>query len=231
MTNLTNESPTWESGQEIDRHIKRIRRRLLVWGRANFEPYEWRTEDNPWLTLVAEWLLQRTRARQAERAFLVLRERYPTPESLVRAGPLAARQITAITGLHWRAPHLYQLALAVNARDGSPPETEAELRSITGIGGYTAAAWLSLHRNKRATIVDSNIARWLARLTGKPYPRDPRHVRWVNDLAGRLTPRRAFREYNYAVLDFTMLVCTGHAPRCRTCPLRSECRYGQSIVV
>jgi A/G-specific adenine glycosylase len=107
-----------------------------------------------------------------------------------------------------------------------PPETMAELLMLPGVGMYTAAAWLSLHRGKRAVIIDANVARWLSRLTGLPYNRDPRHVRWVQELADHLTPRRAFRDYNYAVLDFTMSVCAPR-PRCDVCPVLSDCWYGR----
>jgi A/G-specific adenine glycosylase len=130
-------------------------------------------------------------------------------------------------GLYWRGQLLYATAVAVVARGGAPPHDLVSLRALPGVGPYTAGAWLSLHRGKRATIVDSNVARWLARMTGRTYPKDPRHVRWVNELAERLTPQRAFREYNHAVLDFTMIICTPRLPRCSECPLRPDCFYGQ----
>lgn len=225
-SNRLSEVGYWSDAEASEYRVARVRRRLLRWGRVNFQNYEWRAETGPWLTLVAEWMLQRTRARQAEQAFRVFRTRFPTAESLVRAGPDAPREITALTGLHWRGAHLYGLATAVQANGGTPPESELELRRITGVGMYTAAAWLSLHRGKRAVIVDSNIARWLARLTGRPYPRDPRPVRWVKELADQLTPLRAFQAYNYAALDFTMLICTVRSPHCERCPLRPDCVYG-----
>ncbi|MHB8577427.1 MAG: HhH-GPD family protein, partial [Dehalococcoidia bacterium] len=207
--------------------IRRVRRRLLRWGRRHYQHYAWRDETDPWLTLVAEFLLQRTRARQVEPAFHELRERYPTADTLADAGPDAARALLDRLGLFWRAPFLFQLATAVSEHGGQPPETLDELRLLTGVGLYTSAAWLSLHRGKRAVIIDSNVARLLSRLTGNPYPPDPRHVKWVQDLADLLTPRQAFRDYNYAILDFTMLVCTPRNPRCSICPLRPDCAYGQ----
>lgn len=209
-----------------DIQIQTVRRRLLRWGRANFRSYAWRSEDDPWLSFVAEFLLQRTRASQVEPVFETIRERFPTASSLATAGAPATRELTKSLGLHWRAPLLLRIAEAVAQRGGMPPETSDELRAFTGVGMYTTAAWLSLHRSKRAVIVDANVARWLSRMTGLPYNRDPRHVRWVHDLAERLTPRRVFRDYNYAVLDFTMSVCAPKNPSCVSCTLRSSCRYG-----
>jgi A/G-specific adenine glycosylase len=211
-----------------DAQIESVRRRLLRWGKAHFRSFPWRTETDPWLSFVAEFLLQRTRAAQVEEVFVDLRARLPTASSLVAAGEPAIRQLTGRLGLHWRGPLLLRIAETVAAAGGRPPERLDDLRALTGVGMYTAAAWLSLHRGHRAAIVDANVARWLSRMTGLPYNRDPRHVRWVKDLAERLTPARAYRAFNYAVLDFTMIVCLPRRPCCGRCPLRSDCRYGRS---
>jgi A/G-specific adenine glycosylase len=220
--------PAEEGAGDVDTtKIRRIRQRLLRWGRTNFQYFAWRSETDPWLSLAAEIMLQRTRARQVERVFLEFRAQYPTAESLMTAGPAAAHSILSRLGLHWRGLLLYDVAVAVCEWGGVPPEHPADLRRLPGVGPYTAAAWLSLHRGVRAVIVDSNVARWLSRMTSRPYQRDPRHVHWVQDLAERLTPRHAFRDYNYAVLDFTMNVCTNRAPRCPECPLRADCDYGR----
>lgn len=206
--------------------VTRIRRRVLGWGRRNYQVYAWRSEHDPWLTLVVEMLLQRTRAAQVESVFHEFRERFPTARRFVEAGEIAASDVTRKLGLHFRAAHIYAVAQATVELGGRPPKRLDKLRTMTGIGPYTAAAWLSLHQGSRAVIVDANIARWLSRLTGLPYERDPRHVHWVNKLADQLTPKRAFRDYNYAVLDFTMLICTVRKPRCDACPLRPMCAYG-----
>lgn len=207
----------------------RVARRLLRWGRRNFKDFPWRSEDDPWLTLAAEFMLQRTRAIQVVPVFKEFRARFPTAERLLQGGEVAVRNITERLGLHWRGPLLIELARQVASRGGTPPDVMHELRRFRGIGMYTAAAWLSLHRGKRAAIIDANVARWLSRMTGFPYTRDPRHVRWVQDLAERLTPRRAYRDYNYAVLDFTMAICTPRQPGCATCPLRAGCWFFREV--
>ena len=207
------------------KEVRRIRRQVLRWGRANFRAYAWRYENDPWRSLLAEVLLQRTRARQVEPVFLALSRRFPTAESLVSAGDAAVRSVTANLGLHKRGRQLVDIAIAVAKRGGQPPEDVTDLQRYKGVGVYTASAWLSLHRGKRAVIVDANVARWLSRVVGWPRPRDPRNVAWVNDLAERLTPRRAFRDYNYGILDLTIEVCVTREPRCDVCPLRTECSY------
>lgn len=207
----------------------RTRRRLLRWGRHHFVPYPWRSEQDPWLSFVAEFLLQRTRASQVAPVFNAIKHHYPTADLFVRNSESATIAITARLGLHRRGPFLTYAAKAILARGGSPPSTMEELCSLPGVGMYTAAAWLSLHRGQRAIIIDANVSRWLSRMTGLPYNRDPRHIRWVQTLADELTPKHVFRDYNYAVLDFTMKVCTSRIPSCEACPLRSDCQYHREV--
>src|SRR4051794_28059079 len=89
-----------------DEIVHRVRRQLLMWGRANFQHFAWRSEQNPWLTLVAELMLQRTRATQVEPIYLDFAARYPRAEDLVLEGPDAAETVTQRLGIHWRGPLL-----------------------------------------------------------------------------------------------------------------------------
>ena len=210
-----------------DDTIRRTRRRLLKWGHENFRVYPWRLEKDPWLSLVAEVLLQRTRASQVQRVYVELKARFPTAEMLAQCSGANVRFLTERLGLHRRGEMLLTLARAVASRGGTPPMRIEELCRFRGIGMYTAAAWLSLHQGKRGIVIDANICRWLSRMTGLPYNRDPRHVRWIQALADDLTPRTDFRNYNYAVLDFTMEVCKAKTPKCGGCPLRDDCNHSR----
>ena len=204
--------------------VKRFRRRLLSWGRRNQATYPWRDEASPWLTLVAEIMLQRTRASQVDSAYREFAHRYPTPDSLL-SDPSSAEKILSRLGLHFRLGLLLCIASAFKAWGDTPPQSLEQLTTLKGLGPYTAAVWLSLYRGIRQPIVDSNVARWLSRLMGQEYPRDPRNVIWINELADRLTPKRAVRDYTQAVLDLTMTVCTAREPRCRICPVQDWCNY------
>ncbi|MHB0969174.1 MAG: hypothetical protein ACYC60_05245 [Thermoanaerobaculia bacterium] len=63
-------------------------------------------------------------------------------------------------------------------------------------------------------------------MLGRSHQRDPRGQKWLFALADRLTPKRVFRDYNYAVLDFTMKICTPRNPSCEICPLVAHCSFG-----
>ena len=210
-----------------DPQIRAIRRRMVVWGRENFTLYPWRVETDPWLTFLSEFFLQRTRASQVEEFFNEFKARYPSARSFVEGGTEAVSFVTNRLGLHWRGPLLAAIAEDVFKRGGTPPENHEDLMQYTGVGMYTASAWLSLHRGKRAAIIDANVVRWLSRMTGMPYNRDPRGLKWAQNLCQRLTPERIFRDYNYAVLDFTMNLCVIKDPQCSKCPFPRYCRFGK----
>jgi A/G-specific adenine glycosylase len=207
--------------------IASLRRRLLAWGRRNYRSFPWRETADHWLGLVAEVLLQRTQASQVIPAFEYVRSRFPTAQALYEAGPAASLAITDGLGLHKRGAILYKMAETVAARASSEPLGREDLERITGLGDYTINAWLSLHRSVRATIVDANIARWLCRYLGRPPVRDVRDVAWPSQLLEQMTPRRSYRDFNYALLDFTMTVCRQRTPDCDRCPFRSGCSYWQ----
>ena len=210
--------------------IQRIRRRLLRWGRRNYQIYPWRLESDSWLTFVAELFLQRTQARQVEKVYRAFKEYYPTPSDLLNADVLQLSCLMGPLGLAFRIGFLQEIARVLVKKNEGVPETIDQLTRFKGVGEYTAAAWLSLHRGTRAVLIDSNVGRWLSRMTGNPYNRDPRHVSWIKNLAEKMTPPRAFKDYNYAVLDFTMLICLPGNPVCEKCPFRTDCSYYNSMI-
>jgi A/G-specific adenine glycosylase len=192
-------------------------------------PFPWREERNPFHALVAEILLARTRAQQVLPVFLEVRRRYPTAVAMLRAGVADIRRVIRPLGLAWRAAVLYELAgHLARSRTRVIPRTMDGLRELPGVGGYVSASFLSFHCGVRAGIVDSNVVRLYSRLYGITAGPESHKSRAFADLAEVVTPRRSFRAFNYAVLDFTRDTCTPRAPRCVACPLRAECPYART---
>jgi A/G-specific adenine glycosylase len=172
-------------------------------------------------------LLQRTRAEQVVPVYERFAERYPEPKFLAREKPAEFLGVIASLGLRWRAPLMIQMAQKIEG-SGSPPENLEALTALPGVGPYAASAFLSLHRGKRAVIVDANVVRWLGRVFGFATDAETRRKAWLIRLADELTPRRRFRDYNYAVLDLAMKICVAR-PRCDDCPLsRGLCKYASA---
>lgn len=174
-------------------------------------------------------LLQRTRAANVLPVYISFIKKFPTPAKLANARVGTIEKIIYPLGLIWRAPWLKKLGQELDSRNGKIPTSIEELVKLSGIGNYAACAWLGFHGGKRATIVDANVVRWLCRMIGEPYDGETRRQKWLIELADSLTPREDWKGYNYAVLDFTMQICTIN-PRCDYCPIGSKlCVHGHSL--
>lgn len=214
-----------------DEAVREVRRRLVRWGRANYRAFPWRAPSSPFFGLVAEIMLQRTRAQNVVPVYERFIERYPTPRDLACADLGELVTLWRPLGLLWRVP-LVQALGARLAAEGRIPDTLDGLLDLPGVGPYAAAAYHSFHGGGRGVLIDSNVVRWLARLTGRSFDAETRRKRWVRDLIERVTPPGGVREFNFALLDFTMTICVPGRPRCEVCPLSpSLCEYGRARLV
>ena len=203
--------------------IKKFRSALLRWGKDHYQDLPWRKPLPIWQGLVTEILLQRTRALQVVPVFQEFQNRYPTVQDFSNASRDEISELIRPLGLRWRAPLLYDLAQLINETSGQVPLDEKTLQQWPGVGPYVSSATLSLHANRRAVIIDSNVVRVLCRVVGQPYDGETRRKGWFRELAERLTPRSGFREYNYALLDLAIVVCRPSLPLCGECPLEAMC--------
>ena len=212
--------------EPVLKHRSTFVRALTRWGRRNRRAYPWRRELPLWQALVVEVMLQRTRANQVVTTFNQFRHRYPNPIALGLASEEELTELLQPLGLRWRGRLLHLLAKEIRRLDGALPLTQPDLEALPGVGPYAAAATLSLHANRRAVLIDSNIVRVLCRLVGAVYDGETRRKRWLYELADLLTPPRAHRAYNYAVLDLAALVCLPRTPKCDECPVLKWCATG-----
>lgn len=194
-------------------------KRIIRWGRRNYSHFPWRKTQNRWHALVAEIMLQRTKAEQVVPVYEDFASRYPAPEDYARD---TQRRVFRSLGLYWREKELRSLAATLSSRN--IPVTKADLLKLPGIGSYIAAAYLSLHRNKREPIIDSNVVRLYGRFFGFKTHGETRRKRWFVGLSGYLTPSIDFKDYNYALIDFTRAICRPK-PLCHECILKSRCSF------
>ena len=119
-------------------HRLRITRALIRWGRRNARYYPWREEMPLWQALIAEVMLQRTRAEQVVPTFNEFRVRYPSPAALARASNEELAGLVEPLGLHWRARLLHRLAREIARMDGALPLDQPALEALPGVGPYAA---------------------------------------------------------------------------------------------
>lgn len=210
--------------QVSDESVSCLRQALLQWDSKHFVSFPWREERDCFHALVAEILLQRTKAEQVVPVFVDFKARFPLPGDLAAATTQDVVELIRPLGLHWRADLLVKLGRTIVANGNTVPDDLDRLLCLPGVGPYAASAYLSLHRRQRMAIVDANIVRFYGRYFGFAVGPETRRSRSVRDLAERLTPPVGFRRFNYALIDFTRGVCMRY-PNHAACPVSSRCSH------
>ena len=124
-------------------------------------------------------------------------------------------------GYYARARNMLACAREV-ARLGALPDTEAALRTLPGIGDYTAAAIAAIAFGRRAVVVDANVERVVSRLfaIADPLPASRPVIRRCTDT---ITPDARAGDFAQAMMDLGSGICTVRAPKCLLCPIASGC--------
>jgi len=211
----------------LEAEIDSIHQSLLTWWQENNADFPWRRFIPIWQAIVAEIMLQRTKAEQVVPVFREFQRRYQSAAQFSEATRQELKELMRPLGLGWRTDGVYELARAAALNSGRFPSDVASLQKLKGVGPYVAAAVSSLHAGHRAVIIDSNVVRVLCRLIGSNYGPETRRKAWLKDLADKLTPEDA-RSYNYALLDLAMKVCVPRTPACEMCPLIKSCVTGRT---
>ena len=209
---------------------RRFGRLLRRWFRANGRDLPWRKTRDPYRILVSELMLQQTQVSRVVTRYGEFLETFPTLHDVARARPKRVMEAWSGLGYYARARNLHALARQVTdrGRDTSAtlPADAATLRALPGVGAYTAGAVSSFAYERRAALVDTNVARVIKRVFApevdlKSGP-GQKHV-W--SIARTLLPRtgRATWTHNQALMELGALVCTARVARCESCPVRTIC--------
>jgi len=200
--------------------------RLLSWYDRHARSLPWRSPPgrpaaDPYHVWLSEVMLQQTTVPAVAPYFLAFLKRWPTVQDMAAAPLDDILAAWAGLGYYARARNLHKCALAV-AELGRFPETEDELRSLPGIGDYTAAAIASIAFGQPAAVMDGNIERVLSRMFAVTDPL-PSSKPTLKALAARLTPQQRPGDYAQAAMDLGATVCTPRNPACVLCPWRENC--------
>ncbi|MEM7417235.1 MAG: A/G-specific adenine glycosylase [Gemmatimonadota bacterium] len=180
----------------------------------------WRRETDPYRIWVSEIMLQQTRVETVIRYYERWVERFPDLEALASAPEDEVMKAWEGLGYYRRARHLHGAAQVVRDRhDGEVPGDLMTLRSLPGVGEYTAGAVASIAFGVVAPAVDGNVKRVLARLFDIPRPT----AAWLRRRAEELVDPARPGDWNQSLMEFGATVCTPRAPRCATCPVRTHC--------
>jgi A/G-specific adenine glycosylase len=201
-------------------------RSLRVWFRRNGRDLPWRRTRDPYRVLVSEAMLQQTQVSRVVDYYERFLARFPSLDALARARPRQVRESWEGLGYYARAHNLHALSRTVSTLPSDP----AQLRQLPGIGPYTAGAIASFAFERRAALVDTNVARVLRRVFAPRADfRTTRGQQRLWELAGVVLPAtgRATWTHNQAIMELGALVCTARIARCGECPVRRYCATGK----
>jgi A/G-specific adenine glycosylase len=205
--------------------VTRFQRQILRWYRTHGRDLPWRRTREPYRILVSEIMLQQTQVERVVPKYRQFLRRYPTLRRLARADVKEVRRIWYPLGYNVRPIRLHAIARESIARYGGRlPDEDSALRSLPGIGRYTAGAILSFAHERDVPVLDTNVRRVLSRVF--LGPRRTARVRgdkayW--DLATALVPRGRGYDFNQALMDFGATWCRPRRPLCLRCPMKAFC--------
>ncbi|MBQ8022339.1 MAG: A/G-specific adenine glycosylase [Bacteroidales bacterium] len=196
---------------------------ILRWYAENGRDLLWRRTKDPYAIWLSEIILQQTRIAQGTAYWERFMTAFPTVEDLAAAPEDQVMRLWQGLGYYSRARNLHAAAGQIVARGGFPTDL-AGIRSLKGVGDYTAAAIASIAFGIPAAVVDGNVYRVLARHYGiSTAVGTTAAKKEFGDLAQSLLPDSQPAEFNQGMMDFGALQCTPLSPSCPECPLAGTC--------
>ena len=197
-----------------DRHARDLPWRSMP-GEAPPDPYR------VWLS---EIMLQQTTVAAVAPYFERFTARWPNVAALAATEDAELMAAWAGLGYYARARNLLACARKVVAdHDGQFPTDEAALRTLPGVGAYTAAAITAIAFGERAVVVDANVERVVARLFAITTPL-PAARPTIRDACDQITPEKRSGDFAQAMMDLGATICTSRNPNCLACPLKGCCQ-------
>jgi A/G-specific adenine glycosylase len=197
---------------------------LLSWYRKQGRDLPWRRTSDPYAVLVSEFMLQQTQVATVIPYYKEWMQRFPDFATLASASEHDVLCAWQGLGYYARARNLHATAQTIIGKHkGRFPRLSAAIRSLPGVGRYTANAILTFAFNQSVPIVEANTARLLARLFNLRIPIHTgrgREALWRR--ASELLPNQGAGKYNSAFMDLGALVCAKR-PNCAVCPVRNFC--------
>jgi A/G-specific adenine glycosylase len=203
--------------------INWIRRRLLGWYGKYKRDLPWRRSRDAYRVWISEIMLQQTRVAAVIPYYERFLERFPGVSALASAPEQELLAAWAGLGYYSRARNLQRAAQKIEELGGIPREYSA-LRSLPGIGDYTAAAIASIAFDLPHAVLDGNVLRVLSRLTGERGNVESVRVRnRLREVAEQVLDPKRTGEFNQALMELGALVCLPKQPQCRKCPVARHC--------
>ena len=208
--------------------FERIPAPLLSWYRVNKRALPWRGEPTPYQVWVSEIMLQQTRVEAVKEYYARFMKALPTVEDLAYCEEEKLLKLWEGLGYYNRVRNMQKAAKRIVSEfDGVFPSDIELLKTLPGIGEYTAGAIASIAYGQRAAAVDGNVLRVISRLSANATPINDGKYR--KELQMRLTeiyPEEgtACAEFTQSLFELGALICKPQNLDCARCPLQTLCK-------
>ena len=207
--------------------FQRIPAPLLLWYRANKRALPWRENPTPYRVWVSEIMLQQTRVEAVKEYYARFMRALPRVEDLAACEEEKLLKLWEGLGYYSRARNLQKAAKQIITEfDGVFPSDINSLKSLAGIGSYTAGAIASIAFGKRVAAVDGNVFRVCARLEENgSVISSPAYRKYLEERLSSVYPSEGkdCSDFTQSLFELGALVCKPQAPDCGICPLAKIC--------
>jgi A/G-specific adenine glycosylase len=200
---------------------------LLLWFTENKRSFPWRNRSaTNYELIISEVLLQRTKAEVVSKFLPIFFKQFPSWKQLSKASEIEIQDFIKPLGLFkQRGTRLFKLAQELRKLNGRFPKERAQVEDISMMGQYLTNAYELYILKKRSPLLDVNMARLLERFFAKRKLKDIRYDPFLQTLAYRVINNEKAKELNWAILDYTSIICIKNKPKCDLCIIKLRCKY------
>src|SRR5688572_496182 len=219
------------AGQPDPTNLPAIQEALIDWYGAHARDLPWRHTRDPYRILVSEVMLQQIQVARAVPFYEAFIARFPTVQTLAAAPIAEVIRVWGDLGRYRRIGALHRTAMRIVEEFGGAVPSDVEtLRTLPGVGPYTAGAVACFAFEQDVGFLDTNSRRVLHRLVvGPEFPAPTVHDREMREIAERAVPSGRGWVWNQALIEFGALLCTARRPDCAGCPVQIHCRAHPAI--
>jgi A/G-specific adenine glycosylase len=206
--------------------LEEIVKPLLMWYDGHARVLPWREQVTPYRVWVSEIMLQQTRVEAVKPFYERFMDRLPDIQALAECPDDALLKLWEGLGYYNRVKNMKKAAqILMDEYQGEMPDTPEKIRSLPGIGPYTAGAVLSIAYGKRIPAVDGNVLRVFSRVLWKEEDITRQSVKkQIEEQIFRIMPEDRPGDFNQALMELGATVCVPNGPaKCSECPLKDYC--------
>ena len=206
-----------------------ITNKILNWYDINKRSLPWRKKTSlkkkQYYTLVSEFMLQQTQVSTVIPYFNRFIKNIPDLETLANYDNRKLIKLWEGLGYYSRVRNLKKTAQFITYNFNKKlPSNFMDLKSLPGIGDYTASAISSFSINEINPVVDGNVYRFLSRYFGiKTAVNTNKSLKEFKNIAKLLISKKYPSEFNQAIMEFGALMCKPTNPNCETCLFKTNC--------